>query len=244
MKKSFTIFLISALGAIFVLGSFIQCHISSNNKESIEFLKQRLSFKEFLKSKGVSIDAVPSNFETVQSDNKYSNNYFCISTEFPEGWELDRGNGPVSVVRAANRLTGSTIALLVTPLKLKDLDSYKKFQKNPLQVLDDGKPGSFQKSMQKNLGPTTNLDISGLKVFEEKVRSTNYAVTEYIHKEHYKDGDVEYKTTSYSTILWDLNINFSYSAPKDFYDQDFINHTILYANFLNPENCILEKKGH
>ena len=133
---------------IVLLMSFI--NTTTFNPEEKNKTISTKSFREFLIDQNENIDIKISNkFESLSSDNKYSNHYFNFSTVLPEDFQVDRGNFTHTIIRCFKEDQGVVISINVTPLtnisNQREIEQiHESFQESPLFYLDEKFNGNFK----------------------------------------------------------------------------------------------------
>lgn len=197
------------------------------------------SFKKFLKEKNISMDiGVKNEYETLQTNNTYTNHYFNIATDFPDKWLYDRGMSDYAIFRAFVRDSGFTISLIAIPIILKENESIKsiqeEFQKDPITYINKSYNNNYSSYIINQLKTQTNHNVYDFEMNSETVRTTNYLKYFYKYDEIVDNETIPFKICTYQTILWGINYTFTYGAPETFYNQHQIDEVIFRTNYINP----------
>jgi len=202
-----------------------------------EYLK--ISFKNFLKEKDIDMNIdVPNQYETIQPDNKYSNYYFNITTDFPDHWEHDRGLSDYAIFRAFKADSAFSLALIAMPINSEkpiSEESHKEFQLEPLKTLNQNFGGDYKSYLLKQFGLNSTIKLYDFEFKEIKIKTTNYLTYSYKHNETYEGVEIPLITIGYQTILWGVLYTFSYNAPYDYHKPNIIEDAIQSTNFINPK---------
>jgi hypothetical protein len=200
---------------------------------------KRIAFRTFLKNNGLSLDPkIPNKFESLQSNNKYSNHYFNFGTDLPDNWEIDRGYALNTVIRSFSTDTGSQISVIVIPYE--STKGHQDFQQNPIKYLDKTFGGSYLKSMKKTILQNITGSPFDFSVSTKRVRSISYAVFSYKYVEVTDNEEVEFTSSQYQTNLWNTIFTFNYSVPSIFYSESTILEVLNKTNYINPNTPISE----
>lgn len=205
-------------------------------------------FKSVLKDEGYAIDIGSSNpYEILLRGNKYSNMYFGVVSEFPSLWEVDRGVSELSVIRAFNRDSALTIALLVFPFADstfrvgKNAEEYNSrlikrqnnFQNDPVRFMNENSKVDYLTDLKALMKKTTILTTYNYEIKAKEIRDVNYVVTSYFYDEVGEDYEVTFKSFTYETFLWGNKFSFIYAAPVDFLNQAVIEDVLHETKFIN-----------
>jgi len=192
---------------IFILVLASSC-VQRSKSDSPAKIKAKLPFKTFLKSKRISIEVdIPNEFETFQSDNKYANYYFGVSSILPFDWKIDRGVSEFTLIRAVDAKESSSMTIIAIPIEISDsvkAEEYqRKYSESPLKTMNSIANGDFRKKMYDEVSASTNTKLSNFKVGEEFVGTTNYLKYEYEFDNKLGDKTFAFKTIGYQVILWE-----------------------------------------
>ena len=181
---------------------------------------------------------VPNQYEIIQPGNKYSNNYFNLTTDFPDNWEHDRGVSEYAIFRTFNADSAISLSLIAMPINCEKTfqnGTLNNFQGAPLETFNKAYGGDYRSYLKKQLSLTTTHNIDQLEIREKKIRDINFLITFYTHNETYEGVKIRFISTSYQTILWGVVYTFSYSVPFVFYDTNLFSNVLSATNFINPQ---------
>lgn len=245
MKKSFIFILFVLLGISIIRGIYNPKPSTKPTNKDLsktnltDFNLEICSFKKFLKENNIDMNIdVPNQYETVQPNNKYSNHYFNLTTDFPDHWEHDRGVSEYSIFRTVNPDSAISLALMATPIncdKTLPNDSFKSFQESPLKTFNDAYGGDYKGYLLKQLRLISTEKITQLEIREKKIRNVNFLITYYASTEVYEGIEVEFMSTSYQTVLWGTLYTFTYHVPLIFFDPSLFSTVLAATNFINPQ---------
>jgi len=216
--------------------------INPIQKSLIDINKEKgfkISFKQFLKEEGISLDLnMPNKYETILPKNFYSNYYFNIATKFPDYFLYDRGVANFSIFRAFQPDSGITIVLNVIPIKLdgnQNRDLNKEFQQNPLEFMNKLYNGNYLAFMINQAKTITTMPLSDYTIETLKIRSENYLISKFKYSEFFGESKVDFQNITAQTVLWNNTYSFSYSAPLDFSRIQVIYDVLSKTSYLNPD---------
>lgn len=220
---------------IFILVLASSC-VQNKNYDNPVKLKAKLPFKTFLKSKKISIEInVPNEFETFQSENKYANYYFGVSTILPLDWKIDRGVSEFTLIRAVNEQESSSMTMMAIPIEIIDSakaeENQRKYSESPLKTMNSIANGDFRKKMYEEVSASTNTKLSNFKVGEVFIGTTNYLKFEYEFDNKFENESFAFKTIGYQVILWGVNYTISYTAPLKYFDDNLIRQSLMNTNY-------------
>jgi|GEM_PF-6526778 len=200
-----------------------------------------ISFKQLLKNERLSLElTVPNKYETILEQNKYSNYYFNFSTDFPDHYQIDRGLGPYSVIRAIQPDSAITLALLVVPVdmpKSARLKLHESFQKNPLDSYKSLlKDVSYEDHILEQFKTSTNLEPYNSHISEIKIRSTNYIFHSFMFDEEVDNEKIPFTTYSYMTQNWGNTFSFTLNGPSILLNKKILEDAVFRTNYIFPEN--------
>jgi hypothetical protein len=244
--KTKNIFILTAV--ILIISTLTNCTSNSTTEKDLSKIDIKdvnkaelfkISFKEFLKKENISLDVEkPNKYETLQPGNSYTNEYFKITTDFPDWKKIDRGASEFSIFRAINTDSAITVALMAMPIKLKDSSSAKpheQFQKFPLKTMNDAFGGDYKKYLMNQMTTLSHVEPYDFIISERKIRSTNYLIYSYKYKETVEGHEIPFIIIGYQTILWGVSYTFQYSSPELFQDAKTIEEVVFRTNYINPE---------
>ncbi len=201
---------------------------------------KKKSFKALLKEKQLSLEIGKANkYESFQDNNTYTNHYFGVTTDFPDGWEKDRGMSEFSICRALNRDSSATLTLMCGPLNLSKTDEVKHqkvFQVSPLDYMKKLYGADFRKSYEEEYKNSSTLGVYDFKLEERKVRNVNYLVISYRYDERTDNQVLTFKAVIYQTILWGTTYTITYIVPELYFREPQLNNVLRFTNYINPNN--------
>jgi hypothetical protein len=214
---------------------------STNDKLSLKPINEEYfekSFKQVLKEENLNTNLTSKNiYEDLSNNNLYKNKYFNISIKFPDQYEIDRGNGEHTVIRALNKETATSIALNVIPLKTNDHPEkiQDDFQREPLNTMNKLYPGGYEAYFLSQLKQITNGDISELKLFELKMGEVSYLIASYKDIPNFNTGEVSYVTFNAMTYINNVMFLIGYSAPDIYIDENLFYDVVKSCKYNAPE---------
>jgi hypothetical protein len=198
----------------------------------------KTSFKEFLKKENISMDInVTNKYETFQTKNLYTNNYFGVAIDFPNNWDADRGVAEHSLIRVFSADSGITMSINAIPI-YDNQNSQPNFDIKTLSSEIEG--GDLKSYLIKSITENTNRKINNFQLNDKKVGGNNYINYTYNYTDTYDDVEVPMISEVYQTLSFGTTFTISYSAPEFYYNKDKFKNVITNTAFINP--VIYDKK--
>tara|TARA_B110000238_G_C16016005_1_gene391074 strand:+ start:161 stop:895 length:735 start_codon:yes stop_codon:yes gene_type:complete len=197
-------------------------------------------WKTFLIENNVDLsnNVIPKSnkFESFLPENRYTNNHYGISVDFPNKWGFDRGYAEYTLYRCHQLDSAIVISLSVISSDSESKDEIvnleSQFQKAPIKTMGKSINGNY-KTYMKNQILQQYQKIDNYKMTEEKIRNTNYIVIKYKYYETSGDLTVPFINLSFHTEKGGNTFTFNYSSPEIFFSQDLIYKVLFSVNYIN-----------
>lgn len=206
--------------------------------EQDEDIFLNISFKKHLSEVGIPLSSpIQNEYESLQPGNLYSNQYFNLTIDLPNDWDVDRGISEYTIIRAYQADLGLTIHLNVQPL-LDKFDRMDGTNPNTISYWNSLHNGDYKASMTHLLKSQGGIEAEDLTLTEIKIGTNDFVVTTYRNKQYYEDEPYYMKTSTYQSIMFNTTYTVSYSAPDILFD------TLLIINVLNRFKVLNPKLGN
>jgi len=195
----------------------------------------KMTWKQFLKHNGIAIDGFDKNeFESIGSGNNYTNHYYHVTSDFPDDWEIDRGNAEHTIFRASVVDKAVSLSLNVVPdQKIEE----KKFLNAPLQHMNElSKGNDYHTAFREALNYMGGVNATNIIISERTIRSRNHLKITYNYYEETDDLKILFKSCSYQTMAFNLIYTYTYSAPEIYYEEATIDDVVFSANYVRIPN--------
>lgn len=197
-------------------------------------------WKTFLIENNIDLasEEVPKSnkFETFLPKNKYTNNHYGISLDFPDNWNFDRGYAEYTLYRCHQLDSAVVMSLSVISSDTEssdEIDSFEnQFQRAPIKTMEKAVKGDYATYMKNQILLQTT-EIDNFTMTEERIRNTNYILTKYKYYETSDDFTIPFVNCSFQTEKGGNTFTFNYSSPEMFYRQDIINEVLFGVNYAN-----------
>lgn len=176
----------------------------------------RKSFKQVLGENNVNGDLTGNNsFESIDEQNYYVNNYFNCSLKLPDTYNIDRGNGEHTVVRATDSETATSIAFNVIILKNEEPSTKieSEFQTSPKKYVERLNPNGYTKYIS-DLMESVGNKVFDINTSEKRIGDFNYLLTTYKTIPDFNQSSITYITYSSQTYINGAIFSIAYSAPE------------------------------
>jgi hypothetical protein len=192
----------------------------------------KTSYKEFLKKENINMDInVTNKYETFQTKNLYTNNYFGVAIDFPNNWDADRGVAEHSLIRVYSADSGITMSINAIPTSDNE-SNQSDFNIKTLSLGIDG--GDLKAYLIKSITGNTNRKIYNFQLSDKKVGGYNYINYTYNYTDTYDDVEVPMISEVYQTLSFGTTFTISYSTPEFYYNKEKFKNVISNTAFINP----------
>lgn len=216
--------------ALFFLIFIPYKNYSMKNMHSIDDTKKlKSSFKELLVNENLSMDiGINNKYENI--NNRYSNNYFGVSIDFPNYWEADRGPAESSLYRVFSNDSAISMGVNAIPFLIEQSSEYI----YNIQSLNSKFNGDFKSYLMNSIIKQFPNKINNFQLIDYKEGNNNYINYSWGYTASYNGIEVPMISEIYQTMFFGTQFSIYYYTPKVFYDKNRFEKVIENTFFFNP----------